>query len=57
MKIRNISGEDRVVAVRGIPRTVAANAVIDVPAAEAPGMTCQEATWRAESTPSKSEKE
>ena len=47
MKIRNISGEDR--HVPAYHRTVPADGVIEVPDAEAEGLTCQESTWRAES--------
>ncbi len=47
MKIRNISGED--LAVPSLMRVVEADAVIDVPDADAAGFTCQPATWAAES--------
>ncbi len=54
MKIRNISGEDRFVG-DPINRTVPDDGVIEVTDAQAPGLTCQPQTWRAEPTTKKKE--
>lgn len=54
MKIRNVSGEDRIVPE--LYRTVAADEVVEVPDARAEGYTCQPHIWAAESAPAKKEK-
>ena len=52
MKIKNVSGEDRIVPALG-DRLVLAGQVIDVPDKTVEGFTCQTTTWQAVTTKSK----
>lgn len=45
-KIKNVSGEDRIVALRGGSRLALVDEVFEVEPDEVYGLTCQEDNWR-----------